>query len=394
MDDRGNVYDLAERRRQQKQAPEPFIPFYAAQMQGVAIKALEWILDSLILRNTVALFTGPPKMGKSVLLQQMLTAIALGQPWLGHATVPLRVFGLFTEDPQEIVMRRQRFINSYYDVQPADYEYNYSWEARDTRDGTLIEFEKFSDRPSKTALWSQLVNHIKDDGIQLITLDPAGVVFGGGENFRRQVTVFIRELQKLAAWMNGAVVLSAHPAKGDPKGYSGSSAWLGSVRYAMSLHRPSTYDEETGQDRDVRILRGLGANYAAANVNDRLIWDKGLYVIDGDAPQVKRLDRVERQELEYRLLIGVRRIIEQGGKVAGDELDRMSVASRCRRQPEFRTISLNDINRAVDALIDTGRLVRVDVAKRCLLRPAEGPNYPDERGLWLATMPTSNEAAD
>ena len=55
----------------------------------------------VLMRGTVCLLTGVPKIGKSLLLQQGLTGCATGQPWLGRDTVGCRAFGLFTEDPSE-----------------------------------------------------------------------------------------------------------------------------------------------------------------------------------------------------------------------------------------------------------------------------------------------------
>jgi len=379
MSDRGGRRDNVHQfRPQQAPAVEPFQPYYAAQLHDYTPKSREWLVDSLILRGTVALFTGPAKIGKSILLQQLLTAVSLGHEWLGHATVPCRAFGLFTEDSQDELARRQIAINIYYEIDPADYEINYSWESRDTKDGTLVSFDGYLDLPLFTPLWHQMWRHCDDDGIQVLALDPTGVVYGGNENNRRQVTVFVRELHKQAARREGAIILSAHPSKADPRGYSGSTAWLGSVRFAMSLQRPPDYDENTG-DEHARVLRGLGGNYSASRVNDQLRWDRGLYVLDGDAVKPVKLDQVGRQDLEYRLLQGIRRIVEQGGRIDSDEMSSRSAPSRARRSAEYKSIPLNELYRAVDQLLITGRVIRVEVDRKAVLRPAEGPAYNSEK---------------
>ena len=104
---------------------------------------------------------------------------------------------------------------------------------------------------------------MRDEGISLVGLDTAAVVFGGNENFRGQVTSFMRALVAAAVGMNGAIILNAHPSKSGPNSYSGSTAWLASARFALSLGRPADYDEESGEPRAARVLRGLGANYSA-----------------------------------------------------------------------------------------------------------------------------------
>ena len=203
--------------------PEPFSPFFAASLESAPVRKREWIIDGLLMRGTTCLLAGPPKVGKSLALQQMLSAIALGKECFGRETVSARCFGLFCEDSHDELARRQAAINLHYGIEAPDYETGLSWEGRDTKDGVLIEFEQYRDKPVYTDLWHQLWRHVDENGIEVVALDPAGVVFGGHENFKRQVTVFVRELNKQAARRHGGIILAAHPAKNDPRGYAGSA---------------------------------------------------------------------------------------------------------------------------------------------------------------------------
>lgn len=382
---------------------EPFRPFYASQMQGHEPKPREWLIDGVLLRRSVMVFAGPPKIGKSLLLQQLLTATALGQPWLDRETVQTRSSGLFTEDPQEELERRQTDINTLYDRDPADFELDLTWKSLEGKDAVMVEFDRFGNKPKLTPLWDQFWRFVADEGIQMIGLDNARVIFGGSENFPNQVTAFCRLLVQKAVEINGGIVLAAHPAKNDPRGVAGTGAWLASVRAGMSLHRPADWDEERDTIRDPRrVLAGLGMNYGAGLGAERLELRDGVFVQTDDArPRHRKagpLSQTEMMDLRYRLLIGMKRILQNGGRVPADEMDAKSMPNRARRSTDERInrIPLNELYRAQQDMIEAGQLVRVDVGRKCLLRPHDGPYYDDEQP-WLpapAPRPETKNAAD
>jgi len=363
-------------------AVDVFQPFYASQLEGWVPTPREWLIDGVLLRKSVCLLAGPPKIGKSLGLQQLLTSSATGLPWLGREALHCRAFGLFTEDPGDELARRQVDINAHYGRSAADLELNLSWDAREGREATLIEFGRYDDRPIYTPLWHQLWAFVASEGIEVVGIDTAAVTFGGNENSRAQVTAFMRELHRQAIAINGAIVLCAHPSKSVPGSYSGSTAWLASARFALSLNRPADYDEETGEPRDVRLLRGLGANYSAGLATQRLEYRDGVFEASGDAHGSRRrapLNQTERLDLRYRLLQGLKRVMENGAQVVADEMHPKSMPSRARRVPELSRVALNDLYRAQAEMLQAGQVVRVAVGRWCLLRPAEGPGYPDER---------------
>lgn len=392
----------SERARPPAQRPEPFKPFYVAEMEGREPKPREWLIDGVLPRRTVILFAGPPKIGKSLLIQQMLTALSVGQSWLGRECLQSRSFGLFCEDPQEELERRQSDINFHYGVTAGDFETEYSWQSRDGKEAVLCEFERFSDRPKWTDLWHQLVTYVKDEGIKVVALDTAATCFAGNENFRNHTTGFLRGLQKLAIEIDGAVILSAHPSRSTPNSYSGSTAWLASVRAGLSLGRPVDYDPETNEPRHVRVLRGLGTNYGAGVGAERLEFDHGVLVPTEPEQRLsgKRwpLTAIERNELKYRLLMGLKKVLQNGGKIPADVEKRDSMPNRARRStdPQINRVSLNDLNLAQEELLDSGQIVRVSVNRQCLIRPHDSGWYDNEEP-WLPARPPApplKEAAD
>lgn len=383
----GNIYRFNRKPVRDVPIIEPFQPFYASQMEGRQPRPREWLIDGVLLRGTVVLLAGPPKIGKTLLGQQMLTAIALGAEWLGRPCRRARAFGLWCEDAQDEIERRQMAINAYYDRSPADLELDLSWEAREARETLLVDFDRTSEKPKFTPLWHQLWTHVEETGVEVVLIDTAAATFGGNENYRNQVTAFMRALVRRAVMMNGCVVLNVHPSKGTPHGYSGTTGWLASSRFAMSLGRPPDYDPETDTPSDVRVLRSLGANFPGGLTIERLRFANGVLARE-DQPEAKRrkpLTMGERQELEYRMLIGLRRVRENGGKVPADEFAALSMPNRAKKSddPQLNRIALNDLYAAQRSLIASGMVVRVEVGRQVLLRPADGKPYPDEKP-WVS----------
>jgi len=358
---------------------EKFDPVFAASLDGQVPAPREWTVDGLFMRGTVGIIGGPPKAGKSLLLQQLLSAVALGREWLGRATISGRCFGLFCEDAPGELMRRQAVINAHYAVDAPDYETGLSWEGRDTKDGTLVEFEKFSDKPVFTDLWHQVWRHVEENGIDGVGLDPTAVIFGGNENFKRQVTVFLREVQKKASRMNGFVLLNTHPSKNDQTNLAGSIAWHGAVRMGAVLHRPPEYDPLKDEPRDVRIFRSLGGNYSVGRPVQTLRITGGVFVVD-EPEKSPGMELFTSEELKYRLISGMCRVIKNGGYVYADEMHAQSMPSRARRSGDatLARTPLNALYSSQEMLLHDGKVRRVKVRGKCLLRPEDGPGYEEE----------------
>lgn len=361
-----------------KRSIQEFSEFFPSLIVGPP-KPREWMIDATIMRKTVCLLTGAPGIGKSLVLQQALTAAALGKPWLAKQVEPCAAFGLFAEDDQDELERRQLAINEHYEVEPPDLELKLSWRARQNGDSRLMNFEKFSDLPVFTMLWGQLWDHVSEFGCQLIGLDTAAVVFGGNENFRGQATAFMTELAEKADEINGSIILNAHPSKQNANTYSGSTAWLASCRVALSMGRPKEFNEDTGQPALERVLRQLKANYSGGGAPEKLRWDRGVFVADEPDPTSRPLSQIDKMDLDYRLLAGLKKVLSNGGLVPADPLAPGSMPRRARAgSVDLSLMPLNALYDAQDRLIERGQLLRVQVNRRCLIRPADGFKYPGE----------------
>lgn len=380
---------------------EPFEPFYASEMEGKEPPPRRWLIDSVAVRGSVLMIAGAPKVGKSLMLQQLLACTALGRDFMGIDCQPVRALGLMGEDTQEELEIRQKAINDYLEISPADYELNYVWKSVAGKDYRFCRFDR-SGRMSLTPRFQQIKAWVRDRGVQIVGLDNARVFFGGNEGFPDQVTTWLRSLTQWAIEIDGVIVLLTHPGKGDPKGFSGTGAWLGSVRAAMSLRRPDDWEfEKHGMTDPRRVMAGLGSNYGPGIRTERIDIIDGVFQLADEErrerPHQGPLTQQQRQDMRYHLLGSMKRFINNGGQIYADPSNqRRGLPALARRSPnvDLNRITLNDIELMQQEMLDAGQIEKVKLGKAVLLRPTDGPWYDGEQA-WLPTAPPpSREAAD
>jgi RecA-family ATPase len=105
--------------------PQP-VPFDAEAMDLAALEGIdppprEWAWDGWMPHARAVYLTGPGATGKTLLLQQLGTAYALGRPLFGYETRDGGpVLGIWGEDDKEEIWRRQVAVNSRLGCTMAD----------------------------------------------------------------------------------------------------------------------------------------------------------------------------------------------------------------------------------------------------------------------------------
>lgn len=234
---------------------QPFKVIYPSQWQGSTPRPRDWLVQGAIMRRTVCLFSGDSGLGKSLLMQQLLTCSAMGLDWMGFKVEQCRSYGFFCEDDENELHHRQNAINRLYGLQHADLELNTSYSSRVGMNNVLMTFNARrngggGEEGRTTPVYDQLRQHVRDIGAQLIIIDTAAQTFGGNELFRSHVTGFMSALQSIAVEMDGCVVLTSHPSTQGLQqgtGYSGSTAWKGSARCHMYLRKPYKAKRKPGE---------------------------------------------------------------------------------------------------------------------------------------------------
>ncbi len=356
-----------------------------------------WTVDAMLLPGTVCLLSGASNVGKSLAAHQLLSAIALGVPWMGRATEQARCLAVFCEDRPDELDRRSLQICEHYDVHTSLLEHEFAWDAREDRDAVLWDVEFGKGRP--TDYWLQLFGEragqglVGQDGYRVVLLDTAAAVFQGNHNDPRQVNLFMRALTRAAVMHDCTILLNAHPSRSSPRTFGGSAQWEAACRFAFNLARPEPTQGLTEEDMRYgdagyqRIFRGLGSNYVATPRPEKWRWRDGVFILDDMAvdarPPHDKIGDQERRDIQYRLLMGLKRAMQNGAQVPADEMASRSLANLARRcvDPEINRVPFNELYAAQQALLDAGQIVRVRVGSRCLVRPQDMV-YPNEEA-WL-----------
>lgn len=268
-------------------APEPpaldwrqhIRPFGWAAKEGLDPPPRVFVAKDTIPAGCVTSLYGPGGVGKSLVAQQLGTAVALGRPWLGIETTKGRVLGLFCEDPEAELWRRQVRINNDVGCCMSDLD-GLLCEGRTGKPNELVI--PVQGVAAATDLLESVAKATAELKVSLVILDNIAQMFGCNENDRAAVTNFVNRLSGIAIETDAAILLIGHTPKNDiaGNGYSGSTAWNAAVRSRLLLDRVPV--EDGGEAR--LLLRRAKSNYAPADDTEiPLVWSNG--VLRPDAPQ-------------------------------------------------------------------------------------------------------------
>lgn len=266
----------------QNPRPQPaideFAPFSPARWRGTQAPQINWIVEGCFIRGTVGILAGDGGLGKSLLLQQLQTACALGVPWLGMATEQCHSLALYCEDDEHELHRRQERINDHYGCRMEDLA-GVHMESRPGQDCVLMAFKQWGGDGRKTMMFDQLAHAAIERKVKILILDTVADVFSGNEVDRNQPRTFIRALRQLALRIGGAVILTQHPSNegmASGSGRSGSTGWHNSVRSRLYLTKPKGTDEI---QTDERLLRTMKQNAGKFGGKLSVTWDKGVFIL-------------------------------------------------------------------------------------------------------------------
>ena len=245
--------------------------------EGVAVPAREWVVPGWILPRAVTLISGAGGTGKSLLIQQWLSAIALGDGFMGtRGTAPVPVLYINCEDDTEELQRRQAAIAKTFNRRMASYAGQVHLVARlgmDNPIGVIGDDGKF--KPN--LFFEDIRDAALSVGAKVIALDNAMQLYVGNLNDPREVTVFCNALTRLAMETGAAVILAGHVAKAQGSEFAGTMAWENAVRMRLFLKRELDQDGEEVEDSDRRILTRGKANSARKGERLTMMWHEGAF---------------------------------------------------------------------------------------------------------------------
>jgi RecA-family ATPase len=272
-----------------------------------------WIIDHWLGCGHVTLLAGRGGIGKSLLAQQIGSAVAIGTPYIDAIPTPRTVLYWAAEDDPDELWRRQSAIAAHMKLPLEAFADRLYIESFADRDCTLATTTYGA--LTYTPMIGVLEQQIGDYRADLVILDNIARLFGGNENSRHDVTVFIAALVGAAAGRAAGILLLGHNSRVPGSEFSGSSAWENSVRSRLWFDdrppdQPKTENEDP--DPDLRYLARRKANYTARDLRT-MHYREGVFVADAaEGGGSGLLDHIRRGKADRVTVEAFRKLIGMG----------------------------------------------------------------------------------
>lgn len=274
--------------------------------------AREWAIGGWFGMGHATLLAGAGGIGKSLLAQQIGSALALGRDFIGPVSQARRALLWAAEDDHDELWRRQIAIAAYLNAPLDAFAGRLFVESFVDRDCTLMDCGDFGGRLIATPMLDELREQVADYAADVVILDNVARIFGGKEADRGHVTRFVTAV--VGACQRAAVMLLAHPGRATGSEFSGSSAWEASVRTRLYLgDKPP--DQADGDEGDappgLRYLARRKRNYAGPDLRTFTYRD-GVLVPDHPAGESWLVDGLRDRKAERVALAAFRRLVAIG----------------------------------------------------------------------------------
>jgi RecA-family ATPase len=317
-----------------------------ARWRGLEPPEIIFTITELIPQGMVTLLTSVGGAGKTLLMQTACTVIAGGQQtFLGKGAVVGKAACLFAEDPDDVLHLRQTRINEHLGI---DYDQIAERLFVQSYFGLPAQLWRLQ---SPTRFLSELEAQLaRVDGLRLLTLDNAALLFSGNENSRPEVTEFLAALNGLADRLSIGIVLSAHASKSNDgtslRVSSGSTAWVNACRSVLELR--------AGDNDQGPSLVVIKANHAATGTTIPLAWQDKLLVANGSPGGI--LNSIHRRTCE-RVFLDLLDKVKAHERHVSDSRNSANYAPRLFAQrPDCEGFRKDDFSRAMEALFSRNEI--------------------------------------
>jgi len=260
-------------------APDRASRFYsAASLKGKPVKPREWLVQGLVPKKTVTLFSGDGGTGKSLLALQLAIAVSAQTAWIGKTVNTGGVIYLSAEDDDDELHRR---VDDILRAEGRGYDDLSGLTLRSLAGEDALLAIETGVALMQSELFKELDARAEDEAPALIVVDTLADVYPANENDRAKVRQFIGILRGLALKRNCAVMLLGHPSLtglNSGTGTSGSTAWNNSVRSRLYLSRIT--DDGFEADPDRRVMTTMKANYGRVGDETYMKWTDGAFVAE------------------------------------------------------------------------------------------------------------------
>ena len=310
------------------------------------------------------LVSGGGGAGKSRLMQAVCTSLTTQFPYIGSVARDLRTLTWSCEDDRAEIWRNQLAINKYFGVDMDDISGRLHIVPRLGEDNTLMGVA--FGQPSLTKLYFDLEQQVNDLRIDVLVLDNIAQVFGGNENDRHHVTVFVNALVGLVRDRPFAPILLGHVSRKDGSEFSGSAAWENAVR--MRWYLGSTLPDEKPDDDDGDVVSDIvylcrrKANYAPKDYR-RMRFESGI-LIPEQSLNGQGFDRAFRDEAaEDGVLAGLRKLLALKLDASGGASSPNYLPKQLIKRKLAGGYTLKELEAATNRLLIRGRIENREVGR-------------------------------
>lgn len=331
----------------------------------------QWLIDHWLGWHPT-LLSGRGSAGKTLLAQQLGTALALGCEFLGPAREPIKVLMWACEDDESELWRRQERICKALGASLGDLQGNLWIDARLGLHNELFGLDH--GKPGWSGAYGELIAQIEETQADLLILDNIGHAFGGNENSRHDVTTFCSGIAGLVPDRRFASILIGHIAKANGSEYAGSTAWENAVRMRWYMgdklpDQPQGEDEEI--DTTIRYLSKRKANYTALDYV-RMAFHEGALKLDApeldtDSPLIHGLRTQRAQSI---VLASIERLAIQGRH--GTDTTNRYLPKLIIESGWADGHTKTELRKAMMRLLGDGKITKIEVGKDSKYRPISG----------------------
>lgn len=308
------------------------------------IPEVDFVIRPFVPRRMLTGIVGEGGVGKSQVLQTMLTCAATVNPFHDLDTAPGKTIGLFFEDDLIVLQRRQAALCRALNV------------GSDALKGNLFligadDVQPLWSNGKPTSAMENLIGQIRAmRDVALLTIDPAALAYTDDENARTEVSRFGKYLNDTARDLNIAIVLALHKSKSTDgstlRVASGSTAWVNTARSILLMtaqHNGTT----------AASLELVKANHARPGTKIDLVWDQGALIAERKPDDIEV--RARNRQLDRLIITTVKERWERDDPVSATP----QTGSRYLPRVINRTDSgfkVGEVELAMEALINGGTL--------------------------------------
>lgn len=273
----------------------------------------KWAIKGWLGFGHVTLLVGSGGIGKTLLAQQVASCLSLGRTFIEAVERPHKCLMWACEDDHDELWRRQLHISRWCKAGLEEFHENLTIVPRHGLENTIVSDEFGA--PKFSTLLAQLAEQANDLRADVVILDNAGQLYGGNENNRHAVTVFLNAL--VGVMPGKAIMLLAHPSRGLNSEFSGSSAWenVARTRLYLGATLPDAKAGPNGDSEpadDVRYLSRRKANYSPKDYRRMTYKDGALTPDNPDILDGGLVGQIRHENAKRAVLQGLEKLAAMG----------------------------------------------------------------------------------